>query len=278
MRRRGRNPLTTSAVLTAPFRLLPDYIIIGARCCGTTSLYTYISAHPDAAAAAKKELHFFDDHFDRGLTHYRAHFPLKYRRWAQALRGRKLVTGEASPFYLYHPLVPERIKKALPAVRMIVLLRNPIDRAFSHYQQSRRHGKESLGFAAALAAEEERTRELSERLATDEHFTSWPLKDYSYRSRGLYAEQLERWFRVFPREQFLVLRSEDLFENPGQVMSHVFSFLGLSPLTRRNYTAMHEGKYSEEIEPEVRRQLRDYYAPHDHRLTELLGRHFTWSD
>ncbi len=201
-------------------RLLPSFLIIGAQRAATTSLFTNIRRHPevigprsaDTSVAWWKELHFFDENFWRGTDWYRAFFPLEVRRRTLRRLGRELACGEATPYYLFHPAVPERVKETLPDVRLIALLRNPVERAYSHYQLMRLTGREKLSFAEAIDAEERRVRGAGEELLRDmpsarkqgnrrhhEH------RHRAYVGRGLYAEQLERWFEHFPREQLLVL-------------------------------------------------------------------------
>src|SRR5437588_302768 len=120
--------------ISFPIRLLPDFLIIGTQRGGTTSLERYLDAHPCVGAAANKDLHFFDRRFHKGLAWYRGHFPTRIEKYyAERLRGQAFVTGEASPSYLFHPYAPKRVAKAMPDVKLIVLLRNPVDRAFSQY-------------------------------------------------------------------------------------------------------------------------------------------------
>ena len=136
--------------LTHPIRLLPDFLISGAQRGGTTSLYNYLQAHPCFELPTTKELHFFDRKFHRGLAWYRAHFPTYLEKcFAQRIQGRAFLTGEATPNYLFHPLVSRRVAEVLPRVKLIVLLRNPVDRAFSHYHHILDLGYEHLPFAEA---------------------------------------------------------------------------------------------------------------------------------
>jgi len=263
--------------LSAPLRLLPDFIIIGARCCGTTSLHAYLARHPEIRLPSKKELHFFDDHFTAGPSYYRSHFPWRLQKWrSERLLRRPFRTGEASPFYLYHPRVPERAWALCPQAKLIVLLRNPVDRAFSHYQQSRRDGVEPLSFEEALAAEPERIRDGLERLASGAQERGSAVKDFSYVSRGVYVDQLERWTAHFPREQLLVLPSERLFAEPAAVMEQVHAFLGVSPHRSESYRQLHAGKYAESMDPDCRRRLQDYFAPHNERLYRFVGECYGW--
>src|SRR5690348_6863383 len=142
--------------VTSPIRLLPDFLVIGTQRGGTTSLYHYLQAHESIAPSSIKEIHFFDRKYARGLAWYRGHFPTGAEKWyAQRLRRQAFVTGEASPVYLFHPHVPARVKQALPAVKLIVLLRNPVDRAYSQYYHAVELGLETRPFEEAIGDEVE---------------------------------------------------------------------------------------------------------------------------
>ena len=193
---------------TSPLRALPDFLIIGAQRAGSSSLFAYVCAHPSVAEPTHKEIHFFDNNWFRGLDWYRRYFPLRAR-----MGGR--ITGEASPYYLFHPAAAGRVAETLPDVRLIAVLRDPVERAYSAYQLARRQGHETLEFEEALAREVERLAGEEERILADPRYASVAHRRFSYRTRGLYAEQLERWYERFPREQLLVVRSEDLFAEPG---------------------------------------------------------------
>jgi hypothetical protein len=258
--------------------MLPDFIIIGARCCGTSSLYAYMVAHPNIAAAKRKEVHFYDDHWYDGQYWYRANFPLFSEKLLDGkLKSQPYLTGEASPFYLYHPLVPDRVKKLTPDARFLVSLRNPIRRAFSHYQQSKESGRERLSFEAAIDAETDRLKgEVEKNREEPGALNSRKMKHYSYVTRGHYAEQLEHWFERFPREQFLIFNSERLFRDTPATMARVWEFLGLPPYTEAEYPPYHVGGYTEKVAPETHARLREYYAPHNERLYALLGERYDW--
>jgi hypothetical protein len=268
--------MTRFRVVTGPLRMLPDYIIIGAQKCGTSSLYRYLNEHPSVAAAAGKEVHYFDWHYRRGPRWYRAHFPtVAYRELFRARTGQRLVTGEASPYYLFHPHSPLRIKRLVPDVKLIALLRDPAERAVSAYHHQVRAGTEPLSLAEALEQEPSRLAGEIERLSRNEDYKSVAHRRYSYLSRGHYAEQLEQWFRHFPREQLLVIRSEDFFNDPGGAVADVATFLGLPPLPPRQFRRFNAGDY-EHTDPAIRARLNDYFAPHNRRLYQLLGRDFGW--
>lgn len=263
-------------VLTARLRLLPDFIIIGAQKCGTTSLYQYLGQHPAIAPALKKEVHFFDSNFDRGVQWYRAHFPtVLYRHYARKVQGYRLITGEASPYYLFYPHAPRRVLELLPRVKLIVLLRNPVDRAYSHYQMQKKKGLEPLSFAESIEAEPERLRGEREKMLADENYLSLNYKRYSYLARGIYVDQLQAWLRLFPKEQVLILKSEDFYTNPPAVYKQVLAFLEVPDWDLKEYR-IHYRHHYQAMSPELRQRLHDYFEPHNRRLSEFLGTNFAW--
>ena len=272
-------------------RLLPYFLIIGAQRAGTTTLFTYLRQHPDIepprradpTIAWPKELHFFDENYWRGTDWYRAFFPLAIARRTARLRGHELICGEATPYYLFHPAVPERVAATLPDVRLIVLLRNPVERAYSHYQHMRNTARENLSFEEAIEAEPDRLAGLEEVLAQERlPITSGGQRPHhnhrhrAYVSRGLYADQLERWFAYFPREQFLVLRSEDFLARPAEGFAEVFAFLGVRPWRIAHYRARNIGSYAP-ISPDLRVRLEERFAEPNARLAEVLGQDFGWA-
>jgi hypothetical protein len=261
---------------TGPFRVLPDFVIIGAQKAGTSSLYHYLTAHPDVAPAARKEVHYFDWAYKRGTNWYRSNFPLSiYQTGFQAFKGRRLVVGEASPYYLFHPHVPGRLKALLPDAKLIVLLRDPVERTLSAYQHQVRKGREPLSLVEALDREGERIDAETTRLLAEPMYNSEAHRNYSYLARGHYAEQLSAWFSVFPRERFLVLHSQDFFDDTTRVFLQVQEFLGLACWHPAEYRRFNAAEY-EALDPAVRQRLVDYFAPHNARLYDLLGRDFGW--
>jgi hypothetical protein len=258
-------------------RLLPDFVIIGAAKAGTTSLYAWLCKHPFVAPASQKEVHYFDYNHYRGPDWYRRHFPLASERGLFTARhGRPFLTGEASPSYISHDWAPERLARELPDAKLLVALRNPVDRAYSQFQMSRREGEEPFGsFAEAVAAEEKRLAPELVRTQVDRRYQSWPIGCWSYLLRSRYAEQLERWFQLFAREQFHVVTLEDLAARPQATLDAVHEFLGLPPHGYDGLEALHTARY-DPIEPRDRAWLSEYFRPLNERLYELLGRDLGW--
>lgn len=262
---------------TASLRLTPDFIIIGAQKGGSSSLFSYLARHPNIGMSSVKEVHFFDANFGRGMNWYRSHFPsAPYRAYAQRVRGRVMMTGEASPSYLAHPHVPERLYQALPHTRLIVLLRNPVDRAYSHYHYRRKSNRESLSFEEAIRL----NKEILEQFDINEnngHDVPIDKVYYSYLYRGMYLTQLKRWMSVFPPEQFLILRSEDLFADPVATVDRALEFLDLPHFDLKTYEHYNKGHYSN-IAAATRNDLIKYFAPHNRQLYEYLNVDFAWND
>jgi hypothetical protein len=259
--------------ITAPLRGLPSALIIGAQRSGTTSLFNYLVQHPDVLAPLGKEIHYFDLQYARGVKWYRGCFP-----YCRQLRG-GLMTLDATPYYLPHPLAPQRAAQLLPQAKLIALLRNPVERALSHYQHEFRGKRESLSFAEAIDKEAERLAGEEERLQSDPHYYSFNHHRYTYTRRGLYLEQLRRWARHFPRSQLLVLQSEWMFRDPAAAMAAAHRFLGLRPhrLERYKPSTFYEAKYERAMPEELRARLAAYFAPHNADLFRWLGEEFDWT-
>jgi Sulfotransferase domain len=258
-------------------RVLPEFVIIGAAKAGTTSLYGWLSKHPFVAPASQKEVHFFDYNYYRSDDWYRRHFPMESERESFAREHeRPFLTGEASPSYISHYWAPQRLAKLLPRARLIVMLRNPVDRAYSQFQMSRREGEEELDcFADAVAIEDRRLDSERARAQRSPHYNSWPIGCWSYLMRSRYAEQLERWFELFPRDQFHFLTLEEMAVDPQQALDGLHRFLRLPPHRYDELRPLHTATY-DSIAPEARARLAEYFRPHNQRLYELLDVDFGW--
>lgn len=245
----------------------PDFVIIGTQRGGTTSLHAYLSAHPQVHTPATKELHFLTDRFARGRDWYIGQFP------SHLELGN--LTGESTPYSLFHPLAPQRLRAIAPDAKLIVLLRNPVDRAYSHYLMEQARGDEPLSFPAALDAEAARLAGKEERLVADPTYVSAPHKHASYVARGDYAPQLERWFATYPREQFLILRSEDLYARTAETFARVTSFLGLPPVETGPF-AVHNQTTGPSLDLAIRDRLSRHFAPLNMHLARILSWNSPW--
>ncbi|WP_293335484.1 sulfotransferase domain-containing protein [Microcoleus sp. CAWBG58] len=246
----------------------PDFIIIGVQKGGTTSLYNYLIQHPQIAPAAQKEIHYFDLNFDKSPDWYYSQFP-------QIQSGEQLLTGEASPYYIFHPRVAQRIHDLCPKVKIIALLRNPVERAISHYHYYIKIGYESLSLESAIAQEPERLKGEIEKILASPTYESYNHRHYTYLSRGIYADQLPAWMQLFPKSQLLILKSEDLYVNPCGTYNSVLKFLGLPPHELETYEKYNSNQYPP-VSETVYEQLRAYYRSPNQRLAQLCDRDFGW--
>jgi hypothetical protein len=255
--------------------LLPSILIIGAQRAGTTSLHEYLSRHPQLFASKRKEVHYFDIGYSKGARWYQSNFPSRKSVEREAGNA-PCHSFETTPYYLYHPLAPERATRLLPQAKIIALFRDPIARAYSHYQNEIRKGYERLSFADAIAAESERLDREEQKLRDDPTYYSYNHQHYSYVDRGRYDLQLERWLKFFPRQQFLFIRSEDLFEHPGKTLDSVASFLGLPPFPAQEFDRLNASNRPAKISDELREQLRRKFSPHNARLAEITALRLDW--
>ncbi|MGI9175188.1 MAG: sulfotransferase family protein [Rhodothermales bacterium] len=267
---------TVPQILTARQHALPDFLILGAQKAGSTSLYVHLMQHPQIIGVARKELHFFDYKSALGSWWYRTNFPTKAEmaRRSAAL-GKPVLTGEASPYYLFHPHAARRIARLLPDVKLIALLRNPVDRAFSHYHHEVRGGRETLSLEEALAQEPERLHGEVEKMRAFLWYRSRAHQRYAYRARGLYIDQLLDYDRYFDRDQMLILPSEAFYADTQAVYSRVLDFLGLDPFTLPDLKPRNAGQYAKN-DPAIEAGLHDFFEPHNQRLFDFLGEDFGW--
>ena len=273
--------LTTSSV-----RSLPEFIIIGGMKCASTSLWYYLDQHPSIFTAIKKEVHFFDSdiNFNKGINWYRSHFPIS-RNFISGLYLSKMLVGEATPSYMFCPHVPKRMAKFLPDIKLIALLRNPVDRAYSHYRHLVRAGREDLSFEKAI--KKETKIEIRSEIIENKLSTNYQNNTYSYLRRGIYVDQLKLWFTFFDKDQLLVLKTEDLANNPSKTYKKVLDFLELSYWEPQQYRRLNSDPDNSRENPscvglpkinkETRKKLVDYFEPHNQSLYQYLGIDFGWS-
>jgi Sulfotransferase domain len=262
---------------TVALRLRPSFILVGAQRCGTTSLFRALMAHPQVVRPAfHKGINYFDVNYPRGLRWYLGHFPVtSIARRKTASHGLP-VTFEASGYYLYHPFALERMARDLPGIKLVAMLRDPVERAFSAYKHEYARGFEQEAFETALELEDDRLAGEDDRMRDDPMYQSYPHRHHSYRHRGHYADQLERAFELFPGNQVHIIDSETYFEHPGQEYRNLLTFLELQPFEPPSF-GRRNARPSPPMRPETRDALKDYYAPHDERLTKLLGRPLRWT-
>jgi len=262
--------------LTAPMRSLPDFLIIGAQKCGTTSLYAHLMQHANVSRAFEKEVRYFNDHYEDGVNWYKAHFPTNYYKQLMTRRsGSPMITGEGEPSYLPNPVVPQRVLDLTPGVKLIVMLRNPVSRAYSHYQHRFTRGRETRTFEEVVIADKETLQDGWDNMPTGDYKSLGHLH-YSYLPRGIYINQVRNWMSVFPKEQFLIIRAEDFFSDTQRIFDEVLAFLGLSGHRLEKKSRHNVGKYTDPMSAATKQDLADYFCLHNKRLNEYLGRDFAW--
>jgi lipopolysaccharide transport system ATP-binding protein len=243
-------------------------MIIGVQKGGTTTLFHQLSQHPQIDNPAIKETHYFDLNYDQPVESYINQFKN---------RKKNTTTGEASPYYFFHPHVAARVHKYFPDVKLVLLLRNPAERAYSHYQMARRAGFETIEtFEEAISKEDERIGEWYEKMVNNERENYTEVQRLSYLSRGNYVKQLKTWLSYFKRENFLFIESEEYYSDPETELKKIHSFLGLDYVKPQDLTNQHKGSYELNIEAETAIQLDNYFKEVNKELPMLTGRKFSW--
>jgi Sulfotransferase domain len=253
--------------------------MIGVSRCGTTSMFRALAAHPQVIRPTyRKGIYYFDLNYHRGPAWYRGHFPTAVAARRRTAGHGEPVAFEASGYYIFHPFALERIAHDLPTIKLVVMLRDPAERAFSAYKHERAGGFEPAGtFEKALELEESRLAGEVDKMRLDARYESFSHRHHGYRQRGHYAEQLERVFGLFGREQVHVVDSAGYFADPGQEYGRLLAFLGLSP-ARPPAFSQPKAHPSDAMAASTLDMLRRYYAPHDERLADLLGQPVGWAD
>ena len=273
----GRAASRTVGRWTADRRMLPTFLISGAQRCGTTSMYKTLTQHPQVLPAVlHKGVHYFDTGFRHGLDWYRGHFPTRAAaERAAAAAGGPVITGESSPYYMFHPMAGRRISATLPDPRLIILLRDPVERAYSAFAHESARGHEDQPFDRALQLEDERLAGEEERLAADPTYVSFHHQHHAYVRRGRYIDQLVRLERELGRDRMLVIDSGDLFADPAPVFERVCLFLGLSPWQPERFD-QHNARPRSGWDERLRAAVAQGYEEDDERLGAWLGRTPSW--
>lgn len=266
-------------------RVLPDFLVIGIKKGGTSSLDHYLRQHPLVLGASRKEPRFFHSQWHRGQLWYRQFFPRRAElRSVARTRGRRPLVFEATPDYLYWADVPARVARTLPGRRFVALLRDPVERAFSDYHSYVRAGREVRSFDEVVASE---LAVLAERgpgpagvgsggVGSGGAGSGEITRRAKILSMGLYADQLEAWYRHVDPGAILVLASEDLFADEVAALATITEFLGLPPHDDHRCRPANVGGHTASMGAATRARLVDLYAPHNHRLATLLGRDLRW--
>lgn len=260
-----------------PARMLPAYLIVGVKRAGTTTLQRVITGHPAILRPnVYKGSRYFDVNYARGWSWFRSHFPTTaYGAWRRRVVGGPVMTGEASPYYLFHPLAMQRVRDALPDVKVVVVLRDPVERAWSHHAYEVARGFEHLDFETAIAVEDERLAGEEARIVTHPGYVSHAHRHYSYLARGRYDVQLRRLLAAIPREHVLAVAYEQLFADPKAHVARIHRFIGVAPVAPTTLPRL-KASGASAMPPRLRRALATHFAPSNTAVYDLLDVDYGW--
>jgi hypothetical protein len=285
----GRFVTRSYGMATADLRPPPDFMLIGAKRGGTTSAYFHVLTHPHVLrlfpnakhlpkARDTKGTHYFSSEYDRGRRWFYSHFPSRAVRAAAQRRAPGVhVAGEASPYYLFHPLAAERAAAEVPGTRLLIALRDPVERTWSHFREQTRNKVETLSFEDALAAEADRVGDDAQRLVDDPTAYSFAHEHQTFAAQSEYAASLRRWLDRYPPERVHVWASEDYYADADATVRGICRFLGLetqdlpavAPLNPAPRAPMRE---------DTRARLVERFAPDVAEVERLLGRTMPWAN
>jgi hypothetical protein len=279
----AKDALRQLGQLTAGMRPGPDFLVVGTKRGGTTSMFNYLLDHPQVlrlfpAAEKRKGTYYFDVNATVGRddTWYRSHFPTVLSRTVRGrLTGRFSVVGEATPYYLYHPLAPERAQHVVPEAKIIMLLRDPVERAYSHWKERTRQGVEHLEFVAALDAEPERLQGEVERMLAEPGYHSFAHQHFSYIDQGRYAAGVRRWLEAFGDDRVLILQSETFYADPATALDTVHDFLGLDRHQSGEFKKWNFHR-APDMTDDIAARIQNAVADDVADLEKLLDRSFGW--
>ena len=275
----ARSIYRTYCNIAGPFHVLPDFIIFGVSRSGTTSLYQYLAQHPNIEPCVVKEPRYFDMYYERGINWYKMNFPSSWQKFVfTKFKHKKFVTGEASGAYLQNPHTPKRIHKLNPDMKLILLLRNPVDRAFSHYKRKVKNGTEKLSFEEVIEQEQSRIEGEQEKMKNDEKYYSSIYHSLAYLTTGMYAKRLKRWLKYFSMKQILVLENGEFLEDPEKIYNQAIKFLDLPKWKLSKYKKFSKQQLSMDMNPKTRERLLEYCKPFNEELYSIIGRKFDWDE
>ena len=259
--------------LSSSFRVLPECFVIGVVRSGTTSLYHYLSQHPSIAPAAYDELGYFDDNYHLGVNWYKSLFPTKFTRNKIIKKHGKFLTYDVTPFYIYNPLVAKRIFESFPKAKIISNLRNPIDRAYSNYNDALEMGDIKIPFDEVVQIAMDEIDKNKSKINNEAYIVDTFYENIL--ARGFYADQLKIWFKKFQKNQLLMVQSEDLAQKTDQILTKIFEFLDLPYFKIKDLTKQNKREYPP-MKAETRKLLIEFYRPYNEKLYNLINQHFDW--
>ena len=263
--------------ITSKNRLLPDFVVIGAQKCGSTSAFRYLVQHPQILASLKKDVRYFSENIDKPLSWYKGHFPTQVEKNMREKKlGKTCITGEATPSYIFCQPAAKKLYEMNPYMKIIALLRNPVDRSFSDHQYGLKRGASNVvgkDFGDRIRAEIEYLNtgnNLEEMFSSEDSYQR--IEDHSLLlGMGLYYYQLKNYYDVFPKENIRVYRSEDFFADPAAVLSNMLDFLGLDPFDFPDLRVFNQNKHGKQMDEEMEQLIGEFFEPHNEKLYGLLG-------
>ena len=258
--------------ITSTWRVLPDFIIIGTVRSGSTSLYYNICSHPSILPASYDEIGFFDSNYHLGMNWYRSMFPLKSDMERIRSETKYALTGEDTPFYFWKIDAANRIRKILPKIKLIAILRNPVQRAYSNYYLGVREGTEKLTFEEAVRKELDT---LPENKILAENIFKFCNVRRSYIAKSLYVYQMKIWFERFSKNRLFVISTEEMSKSPAHTMNQAYEFLGLPKYENTFFEKRKKASY-EKMGDNIRKELEEFFKPHNEELFKLIGKSFDW--
>ena len=261
--------------LTSSVRVLPNFFVIGPGRTGTTSLYHYLDQHPCITKSAYDELGYFDDNFHLGFNWYRSLFPTKFTQQKVESKYKKFLTYDVTPGYIRRPWAARRISSYFPNTKLIAVLRNPVDKTYSHYNMGVNEGNEKRSFEEVIKYDLKQLENFSDSYSkkSDDYFKN--VVENSFVARGFYLEQLDIWFKLFPKKQILIIKSEDLASRTTEVVKDIFNFLMLPEYKIKNVSKHRVSDYSK-MNSSTRKTLVEFFKPYNKKLYEFLDRDFGW--
>tara|TARA_Y100000996_G_scaffold415563_1_gene411186 strand:- start:2690 stop:3535 length:846 start_codon:yes stop_codon:yes gene_type:complete len=262
--------------LTSTIRVLPNFLVIGVGRGGTTSLYNYLNQHNCIQKPSYDEIGFFDDNYHLGINWYRSMFPTKYEKQRITQKFGKFLTYDVTPWYIRRPWIVNRIKTLLPSVKIIAVLRNPVDRTYSHYHLTCREKGLTKSFEEIIEEDIRKINDYDNNLKNSREYFEDFVQN-SHIARGFYLEQLEHWLKVFDKKNLLIISSEDLAKNTQETLNSIFDFLDLEHQTIPNLQKTNVGKYPK-MKDETRKSLENYFSTHNENLFKKIEKYFNWNN
>lgn len=249
-------------------RVRPSFLVIGAQKSGTTALYDYLCLHPQITAAYQKETKYFDLYPNKSKEWYYGFFPKQKDG---------IISGEATPDYFFDSAVPERIHNLFPDIKLILILRDPVERAISHFNYNKDRGIEHLSLSEAIKEEEIRIDKNGHLpVELDSGFTSSYKREYSYIQRGKYINQLNQWLKYFNQNQFFICSTESLKSNPDILLKKIFAFLDIKNHSIETTLKSNVSKSSFSLSEEDSNQIKEIFKPFNEQLFKQIDERFNW--